>query len=200
MNRGYTRAQYEAFAAEVFDILPDATLAGDIIVGFPGETDADFEATCDLVRTLPFKNNFIFKYSPRPGTIAIDRFPDDIPDEVKRLRNNTLLAIQSETSARVHAQWVGRTVPVLIEECFSEQAAPARSASGVELRWESRGAAPARRALRGRTPGDLIVAMDAPDGQGPESLVGRIVRARIDRASALLLHGTVTEVPVLGST
>ena len=190
MNRGYTRAQYEAFASEVFEVLPDATLAGDIIVGFPGETDADFEATCDLVRTLPFKNNFIFKYSPRPGTIAIDRFPDDVPDEVKRLRNNQLLAIQSETSARVHAQWVGRTVPVLVEECFSEQASPARAAGQVELRWESKPQGPARRALRGRTPGDLIVAMDAPQGESPESLVGRIVPVRIERASALLLHGS----------
>ena len=94
MNRGYSVAEYEEFVARTFEALPDATLAGDIIVGFPGETEADFEATCSLVRRLPFKNNFIFKYSPRPGTVAIDRYPDDIPDEVKRWRNNTLLAIQ----------------------------------------------------------------------------------------------------------
>ena len=187
MNRGYTRADYETFVAQVFEQLPDATLAGDIIVGFPGETDQDFEATCDLVRTLPFKNNFIFKYSPRPGTTAIDRFPDDVPDEVKRLRNNQLLAIQSQTSARVHAAWVGRTVPVLVEECF-EEAAPAPRA-GVELRWE-RNATPSRRkALRGRTPGDLIVALDAPAGGDGASLVGRIVPVRITGASSLLLHG-----------
>ncbi|NBV65309.1 MAG: radical SAM protein, partial [Planctomycetes bacterium] len=189
MNRGYTRAEYEAFVQGVFEVLPDATLAGDIIVGFPGETDADFEATCDLVRTLPFKNNFIFKYSPRPGTIAIDRFTDDVPDEVKRLRNNQLLALQTHTSERVHAAWVGRTVPVLVEECYASSAAPARAAGGVELRWESREAAPARKALRGRTPGDLIVAMDAPAGTAPESLIGQIVHAHITNASALLLHG-----------
>ena len=189
MNRGYTRAEYEAFVQGVFEVLPDATLAGDIIVGFPGETDADFEATCDLVRTLPFKNNFIFKYSPRPGTIAIDRFADDVPDEVKRLRNNQLLALQTHTSERVHAAWVGRTVPVLVEECYAPSTAPARAAGGVELRWESREAAPARKALRGRTPGDLIVAMDAPAGTAPESLIGQIVHAHITNASALLLHG-----------
>jgi len=189
MNRGYTRAEYEAFVRGVFEVLPDATLAGDIIVGFPGETDADFEATCDLVRTLPFKNNFIFKYSPRPGTIAIDRFADDVPDEVKRLRNNQLLALQTHTSERVHAAWVGRTVPVLVEECYAPSTAPARTAGGVELRWESREAAPARKALRGRTPGDLIVAMDAPAGTAPESLIGQIVHAHITNASALLLHG-----------
>ncbi|MCE2874967.1 MAG: radical SAM protein, partial [Planctomycetaceae bacterium] len=189
MNRGYTRAEYEAFVQGVFEVLPDATLAGDIIVGFPGETDADFEATCDLVRTLPFKNNFIFKYSPRPGTIAIDRFTDDVPDEVKRLRNNQLLALQTHTSERVHAAWVGRTVPVLLEECYAPSTAPSRTAGGVELRWESREAAPARKALRGRTPGDLIVAMDAPAGTAPESLIGHIVHAHITNASALLLHG-----------
>ena len=189
MNRGYTRAEYEAFVQGVFEVLPDATLAGDIIVGFPGETDADFEATCDLVRTLPFKNNFIFKYSPRPGTIAIDRFADDVPDEVKRLRNNQLLALQSHTSERVHAAWVGRTVPVLVEECYAPSTTPSRTAGGVELRWETREAAPARKALRGRTPGDLIVAMDAPAGTAPESLIGQIVHAHITNASALLLHG-----------
>ena len=189
MNRGYTRAEYEAFVQGVFEVLPDATLAGDIIVGFPGETDADFEATCDLVRTLPFKNNFIFKYSPRPGTIAIDRFTDDVPDEVKRLRNNQLLALQSHTSERVHAAWVGRTVPVLVEECYAPSTTPSRTAGGVELRWETREAAPARKALRGRTPGDLIVAMDAPAGTAPESLIGQIVHAHITNASALLLHG-----------
>jgi tRNA-2-methylthio-N6-dimethylallyladenosine synthase len=191
MNRGYTRAQYEDFVRQVFEILPDATLAGDIIVGFPGETDEDFEATCDLVRTLPFKNNFIFKYSPRPGTIAIDRFPDDVPDEVKRLRNNQLLALQSETSARVHAGWVGREVNVLIEECFTDAMPTRAPAGGVELRWESQRATTGKRALRGRTAGDLIVAMDAPAGAEPESMVGQIVRARVDRSAALLLHGSV---------
>ena len=191
MNRGYTRAEYEAFVEQVFTFLPDATLAGDIIVGFPGETDQDFEATCSLVRSLPFKNNFIFKYSPRPGTVAIDRFPDDVPDEVKRLRNNQLLAIQSHTSERVHATWVGRTVPVLIEEQFESSEAP--SARGVELRWERRADAPRRKALRGRTPGDLIVAMDLPAGTQAENWVGRIVPAQVESASALLLQGRMTQ-------
>jgi len=140
MNRGYTVAEYEAFVDRTFAALPDASLAGDIIVGFPGETDADFEATCALVRRLPFKNNFIFKYSPRPGTIAIDRFVDDVPDEVKRWRNNVLLAIQSETSARVHAAWVGRTVEVLFDT-VRERAAPSTHASSTSgtVRLPSRG-------------------------------------------------------------
>ncbi|MFM1829808.1 MAG: (dimethylallyl)adenosine tRNA methylthiotransferase MiaB [Planctomycetota bacterium] len=189
MNRGYTRAEYEAFVTQVFRYLPDATLAGDIIVGFPSETDADFEQTCTLVRDLPFKNNFIFKYSPRPGTTAIDRFPDDVPDAVKRLRNNQLLALQSRTSERVHAAWVGRTVEVLVEECVQATSTRQGAAGGVELRWERPPAT--KPALRGRTAGDLIVALDPAPGQNPVSMVGSIVPVTIRSASALLLHGAI---------
>ena len=121
MNRGYTRSEYLEFIARVTERLPDCTIAGDIIVGFPTETDADFEETVSLVRAVPFKNNFIFKYSPRPGTAAITRFEDDVPTEVKKLRNNLLLDIQSEVSGRVHAAWVGRTVEVLVEETRGDE-------------------------------------------------------------------------------
>jgi len=191
MNRGYTRAQYEAFVTNIFDILPDATLAGDMIVGFPTESDADFQASCEMVRTLPFKNNYIFKYSPRPGTTAINRFPDDVPDEVKRMRNNQLLAIQTETSERVHATWMGRTVQVLIEECFTESWMQhgQQLSSNIELRWNTAAKTPARKALRGRTAGDLIVAMDVPNGMTGESCIGQLMQVRITQASALLLQG-----------
>lgn len=120
MNRGYTAAEYRAFVDRLFDRVPNASLAGDFIVGFPTETDEDFEQSLALVRELPFKNNFIFKYSPRPGTAAIDRFKDDVPIEVKKLRNNQMLAVQAETSLRVHRGWVGRTVEVLVERVERE--------------------------------------------------------------------------------
>ncbi len=115
MNRGYTVEEYREFIDRALAKLPDVSIAGDIIVGFPTETDEDFQATVDLVRNVPYKNNFIFKYSPRPGTVAIDRFADDVPNEVKKYRNNHLLAVQSEVSTAVHRQWVGRTVEVLVE-------------------------------------------------------------------------------------
>jgi tRNA-2-methylthio-N6-dimethylallyladenosine synthase len=196
MNRGYTVAEYEAFVGRTFAALPDASLAGDIIVGFPGETDADFEATCALVRRLPFKNNFIFKYSPRPGTIAIDRFSDDVPDEVKRWRNNALLAIQSETSARVHAAWVGRDVEVLFdtvrERAPSMPAAPA-SPGMVALRVggvvTGQGAPVTTWQAVGRTPGDLIVAVDVPDEGAARGLVGSIASVRVTEGRPLLLVG-----------
>jgi tRNA-2-methylthio-N6-dimethylallyladenosine synthase len=196
MNRGYTVAEYEAFVARVFEALPDATLAGDLIVGFPGETDADFEATCDLVRRLPFKNNFIFKYSPRPGTVAIDRFPDDVPDEVKRWRNNALLSIQSETSARVHASWVGREVPVLFDDVRQHEAARQPVAAGlVPMRvggtvvpGESPSAAPAWQAV-GRTPGDLIVTVPVAAASDAEMLRGQLRQVRVVGSQPLLLRG-----------
>ncbi|MFM1822930.1 MAG: (dimethylallyl)adenosine tRNA methylthiotransferase MiaB [Planctomycetota bacterium] len=200
MNRGYTREEYLEFIERITAKLPDATIAGDIIVGFPTETDADFEETVSLVRAVPFKNNFIFKYSPRPGTVAIDRFEDDVPTEVKKYRNNVLLDVQTEVSARVHAAWVGREVEVLVEEIRShadaetpenpgEIATPALAlplagaaaadahpgARRVELRWERRRAPrterPALQAI-GRTAGDLIVAIDltGPDAAGLRTL------------------------------
>ena len=194
MNRGYTRGEYEAFAAEALDILPDATIAGDFIVGFPTETDEDFEASCDMVRTLPFKNNFIFKYSPRPGTVAIERFKDDISNQVKKFRNNVLLNLQTQTSARVHAAWISRTVDVLVEEvCTLRDAQP--TFGSVELRWEQnagKSTQTGRTTLRGRTAGDLIVSMDTPPGANASDFVGKITPVLLQQSSALLLHGVLT--------
>ena len=133
MNRGYTVEEYLEFVQRATRKLPDVCLAGDIIVGFPTETDEDFEATVQLVRSVPFKNNFIFKYSPRPGTTAIDRYPDDVPTEVKKLRNNHLLAVQSEVSTAVHRSWVGKTVEVLVEGP-SKAAADAAEADAIDAR------------------------------------------------------------------
>lgn len=116
MNRGYTIEEYLEFIDRAIRLVPDVSIAGDIIVGFPTETEDDFEATIDLLRRVPFKNNFIFKYSPRPGTVAIDRLPDDVPPEVKKRRNNVLLSVQAEVSAAVHSRWEGRTAVVLVEQ------------------------------------------------------------------------------------
>ena len=81
-----------AFAATI----PDAAVTSDFIVGFCGETEEDFQQTVDLVRESRFKNSFIFKYSDRPGTKGAELYADDVPEEVKRRRNNELLAIQND--------------------------------------------------------------------------------------------------------
>ena len=201
MNRGYTVEEYLDFIDRVRDRLPDACIAGDIIVGFPTETDEDFEATKSLMRRVPFKNNFIFKYSPRPGTVAIDRFPDDVPDEVKRARNNELLALQAEIGAAVHAGWVGREVDVLVERVTERAPSPAVSGADGRVRLGT-GLAPAGSAsprtatagprsvqVSGRTPGDLITVFEVDDLEAARESVGSIRRVRIEDSGPLLLRG-----------
>src|SRR5205085_8986719 len=95
--------------------IPGVAVSSDFIVGFCGETEASFQKTMELVRESKFKNSFIFKYSERPGTKAADRYPDDVPDEVKKRRNNDLLGVQNENSRLDHRAQVGKTVEVLVE-------------------------------------------------------------------------------------
>ena len=92
MKRGYTVEDYREMLARIRETVPDAAVTSDFIVGFCGETDDDFQQTVDLVRECRFKNSFIFKYSERPGTKGAELYADDVPDEVKRRRNNELLA------------------------------------------------------------------------------------------------------------
>jgi tRNA-2-methylthio-N6-dimethylallyladenosine synthase len=115
MKRGYTIEDYREMYARIKATIPDAAVTSDFIVGFCGETDEDFQATVDLVRECRFKNSFIFKYSERPGTKGAELFPDDIPEEVKKSRNNELLAIQNEISDEDNQPFLGRTVEILVE-------------------------------------------------------------------------------------
>ena len=96
MHRGYTAAEYEDRVAMVRARRPGLKVESDFIVGFPGETAEDFEATVNLVRRVRFAGAFVFKYSPRPGTAAAERFPDDVPAAEKRRRHSRLLALVKE--------------------------------------------------------------------------------------------------------
>lgn len=180
MNRGYTVAEYVELIDRVRDFLPDAEIASDIICGFPTETEKDHRATGELLRRCRFKNSFIFKYSPRPGTTAIDRFPDDVSAADKKRRNNELLTIQAEVSAEIHADYVGRTVPVFVESVSRKQI-KVDQRNNVTLGWE----APREEVqLTGRTGGDLIVCFP-----GEESMIGRTVEVAIQSAAPLALFG-----------
>ena len=137
MNRGYTVQEYRALLDRIRAIVPDALIASDLICGFPTETDEDHRATCDLLRDARFKNCFIFKYSPRPGTTAIDRFTDDVPDEVKRARNNELLRIQATNSDAIHRGYVGKTVRVFVES-ISEKAQRQEKAEAIQEQQRER--------------------------------------------------------------
>jgi tRNA-2-methylthio-N6-dimethylallyladenosine synthase len=151
--------------------VPGVAISSDFIVGFCGESEESFERTCTLVRTASFKNSFIFKYSPRPGTKGQELFADDVPEEVKKRRNNDLLAIQNQVSLADHLRQVGTTVEVLVE-------GPSKTA----LKHE--GAGPAQ--LTGRTRTDHIVVFE-----GNERLAGQTVPVAIHEATAFTLFGDV---------
>ena len=199
MNRGYTAAQYRDLIDRARGMMPDICIASDFIVGFPTETDEDFQSSVELLKYCRFKNSFIFKYSPRPGTTAIDRFPDDVPEETKRRRNNQLLAIQQQVAAENNKQMIGQTVEVLVEGHSPLVAPPAYpGANTVELGWqvsrasspclptESRAGSPCHVQLIGRTRGDQVVAFD-----GEPHLAGQLLEVEITTARSLTLFGRV---------
>lgn len=115
MKRGYTAEAYRGLIERVRRILPDFALSTDIIVGYPGETDADFEATLQLMRDVRFDSAFMFRYSEREGTFSARNVPDDVPDEVKRERLQRLIALQEGISKARYGEMVGRTVEVLVQ-------------------------------------------------------------------------------------
>jgi tRNA-2-methylthio-N6-dimethylallyladenosine synthase len=172
MKRMYTAALYDAMLARIRATVPDAAVSSDFIVGFCGETEDSFAKSVDLVKRARFKNSFIFKYSPRQGTKADALYADDVPEEVKRRRNNELLAVQTAISLEDNRARVGRVYEVLVEGP-SKSAARQPSPGGVLQ-------------LTGRTACDRIVVFD-----GPERLVGRFVPVRIDDCSAVTLFGQV---------
>src|SRR6516164_3909629 len=146
MKRLYTVEYYREMLARCRERVPGVAISSDFIVGFSGESEASFEQSCDLVRESGFKNSYIFKYSPRPGTKGHELFADDVPEEVKRRRNNDLLAIQNGVSLADHRRHIGQTVEVLIEG--PSKTALKREAKGGVLQ------------LTGRTPTDRIVVFE----------------------------------------
>ena len=192
MNRGYTAGQYLEFIDRARSFMPDIALASDSIVGFPTETDEDFEKTVELTRHCRFKNSFIFKYSPRPGTAAIDRFTDDVPEEIKRTRNQRLLALQTEICAMNNREMIGKTLQVLVEgesKLVNKPAYP--SSSGVELGWERRmrSTNASQTQMMGRTRGDQVVVFP-----GTIDTVGELLEVKISDAKSLTLFGNIHAV------
>jgi tRNA-2-methylthio-N6-dimethylallyladenosine synthase len=158
--------------------VPGVAVSSDFIVGFCGETEASFQKSCDLVREAGFKNSYIFKYSPRPGTKGHELYADDVPEEVKKRRNNDLLAMQNAVSLTAYQAFVGATLPVLVE-------GPSKTA------LKQAAAGPVQ--LTGRTMTDHIVVFD-----GHPRLAGGIVPVVIEEASALTLFGRVVTTEQVG--
>jgi len=164
MNRGYSREHYLERIARLRETVPGVEVSGDFIVGFPGETDEEFEETADLVRRVEYLNCFIFKYSPREGTRAA-AMPDDVPWAAKRERNRRLLAVQQAIMGRRQAAMVGRTVEVLVEGASKKDAAK----------------------LTGRSRANHIVAFP-----GDAALAGRTVTVAIEDSTPLTLLGRLS--------
>jgi tRNA-2-methylthio-N6-dimethylallyladenosine synthase len=172
MKRMYTVEFYRDMLHRCREKVPGVAISSDFIVGFCGETEESFERTCELVREARFKNSFIFKYSPRPGTKADELHSDDVPEEVKKRRNNDLLALQAEASLADHRRFIGRTVEVLVE-------GPSKNA----LKHET---GPGPRQLTGRTMSDHIVVFD-----GNPRLAGQTLPVVVREATAFTLFGEV---------
>jgi tRNA-2-methylthio-N6-dimethylallyladenosine synthase len=115
MRRGYTKHQYRARVAEVRALMPGAGITTDVIVGYPGETDADFEETCDLLEELRFDKVHVAAYSPRPGTIAWRKMEDDVPAEVKSERLHRVEEIEARISQEINERYVGTAQQILVE-------------------------------------------------------------------------------------
>jgi len=114
MHRGYSREDYIARVERIFKRMPNAVLSTDLIVGFPGETEAQFQDTMSLLREVPYENIFAFNYSPRPMTKAA-KFADQIPEEVKSQRLSAVLELHREIAFDLAKKYVGRTLRVLVE-------------------------------------------------------------------------------------
>ena len=188
MKRGYTIEDYREMFGRIRSTLPNAAVSSDFIVGFCGETDEAHQKSLDLIRECRFKNSFIFKYSPRPGTKANDLLADDIPEEVKKHRNQEMLVLQNLISAEDNAAFIGRQVEVLVE-------GPSKS----EVKRGDTSASTGPVQLTGRTTCDRIVVFDGnPRLAGsltsisvedctPTTLIGSIVTQQIQHGSSSLL-------------
>jgi tRNA-2-methylthio-N6-dimethylallyladenosine synthase len=160
MNRGHTAERYVELVARIRKVRPDIALSGDFIVGFPGETERDFQATLEVVREVEYASAFAFKYSPRPGTPAAEG-RHQVPEEEKCARLAALQALLAEQQSAFNRRTVGRTLPVLVEK-------PGREAGQVV----------------GRSPYLQAVHM-----RGGTGLIGQIVEAEITGVGSHSLSG-----------
>lgn len=172
MKRGYTVEDYREMYDRIQTWIPEAAVTSDFIVGFCGETEEEFEASCEAVATYRFKNSFIFKYSERPGTKGAELYRDDVSDEAKRRRNNQLLQLQNEISEEDNQQFLGRQVEVLVE-------GPSKTAARAETEGP-------HLQLTGRTMCDRIVVFD-----GNRRQIGQTLPVTVYDANAHTLFGQV---------
>jgi len=163
MNRGYTREGYLSLAAFLRELMPDLSLSTDIIVGFPSETEEEFQETLSALEAVRFTNIFSFRYSPRPLTAAA-KLPDDVPLAVKKRRLIEVQDLQKRIQIEGNSRLVGRVQKVL---CLGESKKPPHVFSG-------------------RNEGSQVVNFSAPAGM---DCIGRFVDVRITGYGPYSLKG-----------
>ena len=177
MKRNYTVEFYRDMLARCRELVPNVSVSSDFIVGFSGESEESFQKTMRLTEECVFKNSFIFKYSERPGTKGAEHYPDDIPDLVKRRRNNDLLMVQNANSLVDHRRWIGKEVSILVEGL---------SRHGQKM------SGPIKQLL-GRSMHDHITVFD-----GSERLIGETVTIQVNDATGFTLYGNVDMQQTVG--
>ncbi|ABS60319.1 MULTISPECIES: tRNA (N6-isopentenyl adenosine(37)-C2)-methylthiotransferase MiaB [Fervidobacterium] len=165
MNRRYTRQEYIDLINEIRKIVPDASISSDIIVGFPGENDEDFEATVELVKLLKFERLNLAVYSPREGTVAWKYLKDDVPYQVKVRRMSYLLNLQKTINKELNKSYLGKEVEVIVE---------AQAKNGL---------------FYGRDIRNKIISFEA----NPES-IGKNVIVKVNKISAGPLYGEIKKI------
>jgi len=171
MRRGYTRGEYLKRIEKLRARCPKVALSTDIIVGFPGETEAEFEATLEILREVEYDEIYAFSFSARPQTVAAKIYPDDVPSEIKKRRLESVLSLQHEISLRKNREKIGFVEEILID-------GPSKLGQGQ---------------IMGRTRSNRIV-----NAMGPESLTGVITQVRIAGATANSLLGELITVDQRG--
>ena len=165
MARKYTREQFLELVRKIKAAIPDVALTTDIIVGYPNETEEQFEETISLYREVGFESAYTFIYSPREGTPAA-KMKDNVPMEVKKERLQRLNAVVNELSAEAMKKYQGQTVPVLVE---------GESKNNPEI-------------LAGYTNKNKLVNF-----KGPKTAIGKIVNVKITEAKTWSLNGEMIE-------
>jgi tRNA-2-methylthio-N6-dimethylallyladenosine synthase len=167
MRRRYSRERYLEIIQDVREAVPDICLSTDMIVGFPGETAADFDDTLSLTEAVRYHSMFSFKYSPRPRTLAIKRMADDVAEEEKTRRIVELQALQRRIQSDLLQQSVGRTETVLVDATSRRR----------------------DHELSGRTSGNTVVNFP-----GEQSWLGKLAQVRITAAGPNSVRGEVVQV------